>query len=128
MPARKDRTPDVENTILDLVSETDWDTWQAIRTHCLPPKNFVGSRVVAVDDPTNDVPVRRVIVQYRDELDTEDNHRRAAEYWLHTFMPSSDQRYTRIELAPFGLAFDGKYFWTWQFRGTARFTSTERKT
>lgn len=82
----------------------------SIKTRYLGPTNYRGSRVSVTDDGGFDNKARRLIVGWDHELNTTGNHAAAASAWIEKFIDLPD-----AHLADVGLAFDGSYFWTWEF-------------
>ena len=98
------------------------ETFASIKTRYHGPTNFNGSRISVTDDGGIGMKRRRIIVEYDHELDVTDNHCRAAKRWIDKFINPTSMTMTDVywkpgaaRIASPGFAFDGDYYWTWDF-------------
>ena len=82
------------------------DTRSSIRTKYIGPTNHRGSRVSV----SCDYGMRpRMFVNWDESLNSNENHRRAAELWLDKYIPGT-------KVSGPGLGFDACYYWSWEVR------------
>ena len=86
------------------------ETFASVKTRYHGPTNSNGSRMSVTDEGAFGNKRRRLVIGYDHGLDVAENHAAAAGLWVKKFIDLPNAR-----LAEPGLAFDGDYFWTWEF-------------
>lgn len=97
----------------------DFNTLSSIRTRYTGPTNHRGTRIICTDgqNARTDSP-HRITYDWDYELESAENHRRAAQMWLDKFITDSDLIPPGVSatISDTSLVFEGDYFHSWNLQ------------